>query len=317
MDFNINDLEFVNTLFNSLNIVVSLFTLVFNVLLLYILFTKLILKSIELRIILLLSCMQIVFGIELAITSILKLYYGYHLFDAGSTSCQVHGTIISFLLRSEIIIVMALSLYRYFLVIHKIELKSWILITILVFFNTFIATSILYGSLTQEIRPNSSYTLCNAFITPGVISFAFNMALTLLSILPCWTTTYCYFLIGWKANKRLNELKTEAIESESAEALKIIRKQRSRLAIQLVIVFFLYNINYSLSYVTYFLRLFIGYKRPPFIDALSIFLANISIMGTPMVTISFQPEVNNEFKIIFIKLVAKLKKVYNSIFNRG
>ncbi|KXN72881.1 hypothetical protein CONCODRAFT_4276 [Conidiobolus coronatus NRRL 28638] len=259
--------------------------------------------------------MQLVFGIELTLSSILKLRYGYHLFDAGSTSCQIHGTMISFLLRSELIVFMVLAFYRYFLVVHNIELKSWILISILTFFTTFIATSILYGSLTQEIRPNSSYTLCNAFITPSVISFTFNMALTLLTILPCWTTTYCYFSIGWKVNKRLNELKAEAIETRSSEALKIIRKQRFRLAIQHVIVFFLYNVNYSLSYITYFLRLSIGYKRPPFIDALSIFLGDISIMGTPMVTISFQPEVNNEFKIIFVKLAAKLKKAYNGIFN--
>jgi hypothetical protein len=255
-----------------------------------------------------------IIGADLIISAISKLVYGYHLFDAGSINCQVHGIIITLLLRYEIIIVMVLALYRYFLVIHNIEVRNWIWVSALTFFAIFFVICISYGALTQETKPNPSYSLCNIFTSPGITTFTFNLVLTLFNMLPCWITTYCYFSVGWKVNKRLNELKVEAKETEDSEALKIIKNQRISLVIQISLVFIIYNVNFSLSYVTYFLRLTIGYKRTPFIDALACLLYNISIMATPIVTISFQPEINTELKLIFVILQAKLKNLYNNIF---
>jgi hypothetical protein len=315
MDFDINNLDFINTLFNSIYFAVGLGDILFNILLLYILIKKLPLKDLELRLILFLSCMELVIGVECVIIGISKLIHGYHLFDTNNLNCQVHGALIQWLVRFEIIVVSILAIMRYLLVIHNIKPKSWIFISWLFTLFVLTASIYLYGVFTQ-LKPNSSYLLCSPFATPGPVPFAMNIALTLLNIIPCWITTLCYFIIGWKVSKKLKQIKIEAEEMNDLESLKAIKWQRFKLFIQLNLVFILHNVDFMPSYITYFLRVSTGYKRPPFIDGIVIFLSSVSVIATPIVTISFQPEVNNEVKVIFVKMQAKLRKALNNIFNR-
>jgi hypothetical protein len=167
----------------------------------------------------------------------------------------------------------------------------------------------------MDARPLPSYIICIPLTTPGQITTILNITVTIFFMLPCWVTTYCYLFIGWKANKKLNLIKIEAHMNNNEVALKVIKNQKIRLMLQIIMVFILYNVNIMFSVITYFMRLAIGYKRPPFFDAIIIELFFITVVFNPVITASFQPEVNNEIQIIFIKLHAKIKKVIRRVTN--
>ncbi|KXN74222.1 hypothetical protein CONCODRAFT_2755 [Conidiobolus coronatus NRRL 28638] len=165
----------------------------------------------------------------------------------------------------------------------------------------------------MDARPFSSYANCLPLTSPGQISIVLNIIGTILLMLPCWVTTYCYFVIGWKVNKKLNQMKIEAQVNNNEVALKAIKSQKINLILQIIMVFILYNVDIMLSVVTYFMRLAVGYKRPPFFDAIVHEMLVFTLALNPIITISFQPEIKNEIKFIFIKLNAKIKKAIRGI----
>jgi hypothetical protein len=63
------------------------------------------------------------------------------------------------------------------------------------------------------------------------------------------------------------------------------------------------------------LRLATGYRRSPFFDAVVIEMVIITVTFNPIITISLQPEINNEIHLIFIKLRAKAKKAIRRVIN--
>jgi hypothetical protein len=123
-------------------------------------------------------------------------------------------------------------------------------------------------------------------------------------------------MIGIKAYKKLNQMKKVALSTNDSEMIDIIGRQKRSLIIQLVVVFVVFNVLYMPVYVTVVLRFAIGYKRPPFMDAILLYITEISKMIDPIITISFQPELNHEFQVILTKVKVKIKNFFKSVFNR-
>jgi hypothetical protein len=215
--------------------------------------------------------------------------------------------------RFELVVVSVLALWRYLAVVHeyKLSLKLIIIITIAGIAPT--ASVYLYGLINMDARPFPSYIMCAPLTSPGQITTILNIIVNIFFMLPCWVTTYCYVFIGWKANKKLNFMKIEAQVNNNEVALKAIKNQKIRLMLQIIMVFILYNVNIMFSVITYFMRLAIGYKRPPFFDAVIIELFFTTIIFNPIITISFQPEINKEIQLIFIKAYAKFKKAFRRV----
>jgi hypothetical protein len=119
--------------------------------------------------------------------------------------------------------------------------------------------------------------------------------------------------VGWEANKQLNNMKQDAINTGDSNLLSAIKTQKIKLVIQLILVFILYNVNFTLSYITWILKFATGYKRPPEMDAVISVSANFTIAINPVITIIFQPDINNEVKFFFVKMSVKYKSILNRI----
>jgi uncharacterized membrane protein YozB (DUF420 family) len=133
-------------------------------------------------------------------------------------------------------------------------------------------------------------------------------------MLPCLTTSFCYFAVGWKCNKQLNILIREARIAQDIVGLKLIRQQKIKLCVQLILVFFIYNLLFMLSYITMVLKFAIGFKRAPILDGLILSMTNISVCLNPIITVFFQPEVNNEFLFLLVTTKAKFKTFFKNLF---
>jgi hypothetical protein len=316
MDIDINDPAFINSLFSPIHVAYSIFIFFLNVFLLYILIHKLKLQTTELKLTLFLSINEIVLCIDQLVIAITKLSDGYHALDANTLSCQVHGFLISWMFRYEVILVTILALSRYFLIVHKIELSMLICSSLAILFICIFTAICLYGVLNGGTRPTPSYTYCYQFLIPGLTSFVMNLVITILNIIPCWITTFCYFSVGWKVNKHLNLIKIQEQTNGNLEALEVVKKQKLKLIFQLAMVFFIYNVPFMFSYVTYILKLAVGYKRPPFFDAIIANLVHFSTSINPVVTISFQPDINSELHLIWVKIQARFKNFWVRLLNR-
>lgn len=313
MESVINDLDFINNLVNIIHINISVFIFALNGLILYVIIKKLKLDTIELKFVFLLCVVEIIAGLNYTSLAVLKLINGYTFFASNNNPCIVYAYISSTLIRFEYVVVGVLALWRYLAVVHeyRLGLKLLVIITIAGISPT-IAT-FMYGLINMDARPISSYIICAPITTPGQVSTILNIIGTVLLMLPCWVITYCYFLIGWKANKKLNLMKIEAQINNNEVALRAIKMQKINLTLQILMVFILYNVDVMVTVVTYFMRLATGYKRPPFFDAMTYEMLVITLALNPIITISFQPEVKNEIKLIFIKLHAKIKKAIRTI----
>jgi hypothetical protein len=168
----------------------------------------------------------------------------------------------------------------------------------------------------MDARPLPSYIICVPLTSSEQITAILNIIVNVFFMLPCWITTYCYLFIGWKVNKKLNLMNIEAKVNNNEVSMRAIKIQKSRLILQILMVFVLYNVNIMFAVVTYFMRLAIGYKRPPFFDAVIIELFFTTIAFNPIITVSFQPDINNEIKLIFIKLHAKFIRAITQVTTR-
>ncbi|KXN74228.1 hypothetical protein CONCODRAFT_2763 [Conidiobolus coronatus NRRL 28638] len=295
MDAIINDLSFINNVFTPLNLIGSIFIFSLNGLILYVLFNRLKFDSIELKFILFLCILEIIIGIDYFVLSILKLYYGHTFFAPNNIPCIAFGFFTSWAVRYEFIVVTVLALWRYLLVVHEIQLNMRLLVIYTIVGISPITAIFLYGLTNIDARPGASYIMCSPITTPGQSSVILNVMSTILLLLPCWIITYCYFVIGWKANKKLNLMKIEAEAENNDAALKSIKHQKFSCC------------------VTYFMRLTIGYKRPPFFDAVIFEMGLSTVVLNPIVTVSFQPEVNNEIVFLFVKLRARIEKFLRNL----
>jgi hypothetical protein len=313
MDIDINDLNFINNLFNIIHINISVFIFILNSLVLYVIINKLKLDNIELKFVFLLCVVEIVVGLEYTSVAVCKLIFGYTFFAPNNTPCIFFGYSSSTFVRFELVVVSVLALWRYLAVVHEYKLGLKLLVAIIMMGISPTVAMYLYGLINMDARPLSSYIMCAPLTTPGRISTILNILGTVFLMLPCWITTYCYLFIGWKANKKLSLMKIEAQVNNNEVAIRAIKMQRIHLILQILMVFILYNVDIMITVITYFMRLATGYRRSPFFDAVVIEMVIITVAFNPIVTVSFQPEINNEIKLIFIKLHAKVKKAIRRV----
>jgi hypothetical protein len=153
-------------------------------------------------------------------------------------------------------------------------------------------------------------------LKPKLETYALSIVNPFIMLFACCVSTYCYFMIGIKAYKKLNQMKKEALSTNDDEMVDRIRKQKRSLIIQLIIVFTVFNICYMPIYITIILRVATGYKRTPFTDAIMLEIMEISRMIDPIITINFQPELNHEFKVILTKSRVKFKNFLVNLFRR-
>jgi hypothetical protein len=109
-------------------------------------------------------------------------------------------------------------------------------------------------------------------------------------------------------------MRADAYNTNDEMMIQVIKREKRKLAIQIFFVFCLYNLTFCMSYITMILKYAIGYKRTPIIDALTFSFVHISMAVNPIITISFQPEVNQEFKLMLIKYQAKFKSLFRRVF---
>ncbi|KXN65243.1 hypothetical protein CONCODRAFT_13244 [Conidiobolus coronatus NRRL 28638] len=260
---------------------------------------------------------EVAAGSELLGFAIGKLRYGSHYLDADTKACKAAGFIVQWIARVEITTVSILSTLRYLIVCHKKEksLRFWLIILALSLVPcTFIY---IYGAAKKDSTPTVSYLHCQPYSLPSKLSSVMTIVIPFLYLIPCWVVTYCYFAIGVTANKHLNTLKREAHTNGDEHLLKIITQQKFKMVIQLLLVFVIYNVNFMLSYITFILKYAIGYKRPPIIDALVFVMVHGTVAINPIITITFQPDVNNEFVMILVRFQARFKKrIRNLFYNR-
>ncbi|KXN65369.1 family A G protein-coupled receptor-like protein [Conidiobolus coronatus NRRL 28638] len=308
MDFN--DLDFINTAFNSILAISSIFNIALNSAIVHVVIHTCDKEPLEIKLILILSIFEILEGIEVFILTIFKFSIGYEFLAKGSLACQAFGFIMQWFLRFEIVIVMILALIRYLLICHKFErsMKFWI--TLLVLCGLPCTGMFLYGAIISDAKPGVSYLHCHSFIGPDPTSVKFALVIAFCFVVPCWVTTYCYFAVGWKVNKKLNFMRGEALATSDLRCLKIIRNQKLKLSFQLTMVFLLYNVCFMLSYISMILKFAIGFKRTPILDATVFTMINTSICLNPLITVSFQPQVNNEFLFLLVRSRAKCKSMF-------
>jgi hypothetical protein len=218
--------------------------------------------------------------------------------------------------RISIINVSILATLRYLMVCRSKEFKlsTWLLILFLPNAGVTIFYSI--GFYTIDASPSASYFYCNTFTNKSNISTILVSFIPFFYLIPCWIATYCYFMVGWIANKRLNLMKQEALNSSDEALLISIQKEKFRLWTQIMFVFVIYNANFGLSYTTWILKLVINYRRSTLVDAIICIQVYSTIFLNPIVTIIFQPDINNEFKFLWIKFKIRISILFKKISNQ-
>jgi hypothetical protein len=244
--------------------------------------------------------------VSLLLSSVFKLVYGYDYFKVNDYSCWVTSLTITGNTRCEMITIAVLAILRYSIVCRSAKRGAifWLIAYLLLF--SPIATVFLYAFVIEDSNPTSSYLFCSSYIKPKPETLLLSFIIPLLFLLPCWTVTFCYFEIGRKAYKNLRKLKLEAIGNNDTSLLISIKKQTIKLTIQLVMIFILFNVNFVPSYTTWILKLAIGYKRTPIVDAIAFTLIELSLAIDPVITVTFQPELNHELSFLIIKLKLKV-----------
>lgn len=171
-----------------------------------------------------------------------------------------------------------------------------------------------YGAILHIDKPTPSYLGCISFTASNQINFAINSIIPFLFLIPSWIITFCYICIGVKVNKQLNQMKIEATASQDTNLLKVIKLQKVKILVQLALVVILYNVNFSLSYITYILKFAISYKRSPIVEAIIYFTSLLTFSLNPVLTITFQPELNHELSTILFRINLKIKKFFSRLF---
>jgi hypothetical protein len=117
-------------------------------------------------------------------------------------------------------------------------------------------------------------------------------------------------MVGWTANKRLNLMKQEAINNSDQDLLSTIKKEKYKLFLQMLFVFYIYNGNFAVSYTTWVMKILFNYKRPASVDTIVVLQTTSTAYLNPLITIIFQPDINHEFIFLWIKLKLKVKKIF-------
>ncbi|KXN65239.1 hypothetical protein CONCODRAFT_13240 [Conidiobolus coronatus NRRL 28638] len=148
--------------------------------------------------------------------------------------CQIFGFFMHTFFRLEILIVTFLSMLRYLMIFHKFErgLKFWLSI---IFFGSIPCVTIfLYAAVIKNYKPTPSNIQCLPYLGDDKFSIRMMLLTAANFLIPCWITTYCYFAIGWKVSRQLKTLKREAKTNGDLEGLKMIKRVKHKLVLQLI-----------------------------------------------------------------------------------
>jgi hypothetical protein len=314
MSYDINDLDIINYIFNPILLLVNIFCLATSIIILYIIVTKCDYKLPEMAIILILSITHTLSSTSELIFSILKLIFGYEFLRGGSVQCIIFATMVATTLRIELFTIGFLAFMRYAIVCLNIRKGStfW-LISYFMSISPLLAMYI-YPIITLDANPLPSRLYCTTYLKANPNNYILTYINPFIFVIPCWVCTFCYFVIGIKLYKKLNQMKNEAANSNDSDQVFKIQKQKRSLVIQLSIVFIAFNVVYMPIYITLVLRYITGYIRTPIIDAIMTILFEVSRAIDPIITIIFQPELNHEFQAVIAKSIAKLTSFLLNLF---
>ncbi|KXN67346.1 hypothetical protein CONCODRAFT_10589 [Conidiobolus coronatus NRRL 28638] len=242
------------------------------------------------------------------------MVYGHQYLIGESTQCLVSYTFVAATPRFELFILGFLAFMRYYIVCYNIKKsrKFWIISFLLIL--TPVVGLHLYLLAIFDANPTPSYLICSSFFKPKPGSFILSIIISFLIATPSWVSTYCYFVIGIKSYKKLRQMSIEASISNDSESETRLLKLKYSLIFQLSTVFIVFNIAYMPIFITIILRVIIGYRRPPFVDAVIIELYQTCRAVDPIITIIFQPELSYEFKLFLTKSKARFKSFITSLF---
>jgi hypothetical protein len=306
-------LDTINHVFNPLYIILGFFIITINMLILYIIIAKFTTRSTEIKLTFILCIIESIQGLFMTGLAIAKLVVGYTWLSSYSIQCIIEATIDWTSLRFGLFTLAILSTLRYLTVCHKKEksFKFWIITWLIVVSPIF--ALFFYIPINQDAAHTSSWLFCTIFTFPSPILSIFIAIMPFTFLIPCWIITFCYCCIGYTANKQLNIIKSQAIADNDESLLRVLKRQKLKLVGQILVVFIVYNANYMISYVTQILKYVIGYKRPPLLDAVTIILLNIPAAVNPLITITFQPELNNELSLLLLKFNPEINSGLNQL----
>jgi hypothetical protein len=258
--------------------------------------------------------LELISGTSLLLSSIFKLIYGYDYFKEHDYSCWVTSFTIAGNARCELIAITVLAILRYSIVCHNAKKGAVFWLSVYIILLSPVAAIFLYPFIKKDANPAISYIYCSLYTKSGPIGLALTYIIPFLYLIPCWAVTFCYFEIARKAYKNLRKMKLEAMINNDTILLASIKNQSIKLMIQLIAIFILFNVNFMPSYIAWILKMAIGYKRTPFIDAITFELAELSLAIDPIITVTFQPELNHELNILIIRFKLKIKSFIYNLF---
>jgi hypothetical protein len=310
MDSEIDTLDIINYVGCAFYLGLGLVCIFSSTLVMYICLTKCDRKAAEIILTVVFCAMESISTVNFIVFAVFKLAYGYKVNEIDTNICKFSAIALNIFSKISLVNVSVLATLRYLIVCHKKEYKLWIWLIVLFLPNAGILIFYSLGFYTNDAAPSPSYLFCSFFTKKSGLSAVMLYFITFFYIVPCWITTYCYFMVGWTANKRLNSMRNDAINNSDEELLVAIKNQRFNLWIQILFVFFIYNANFVLAYATWVMKIVSNYRRPPVVDTVVALQTTSTAYLNPIITIIFQPDINHEFKFLWIKLKAKIKKLY-------
>ncbi|KXN64639.1 family A G protein-coupled receptor-like protein [Conidiobolus coronatus NRRL 28638] len=308
---DINDLDFIRYFFNSIFLLFSVIMIPLNLIILYILKFKCEFKRTEITLMFILSIVELFSGFSLFVIPLCLIIIGKPFFEKGSATCQFAVVSYNILIRTGVCIVCIISVMRYLVVCHNIRLPKWIWLTI-----TTVCLSPIIGTFSYTIsvmdgRPSPSYIQCGGLGNGTEVANTLQIFGGVYMAIQAWLITVAYLLICYNVYKKLNTVLKEAKMSDDRETCTSLYRQRNNLFGQVALIIWVYNITYMFSYVTQVLKVTIGYKRTPFLDAVVMMMIMFPCLCNPIVTLSFQPEVKCEFQALMVRFWARMKAFFH------
>jgi hypothetical protein len=249
----------------------------------------------------------------MVIATALKIYYGPDFISPESLSCQLYVLFNTGNLRLSNGCVAILAIMRYTLGCRKKEVKSWVWILIFAFHISICVTLCTVTFVRWDGRRTSSGIICLQFLRADAVSINLMIFHTFYYLLLCVLVVTFYFLICKHWYIHLGKLKKNAIMNNEVQSVKVLNIQQRKLIIQGSIVMLSDSITFIPSTVTYVMKIFFGYYRPPVVDAFIVWsLATLPIVN-PLITLWLQPEVNAEFCSYYFAISEKLRKLIRYI----
>ncbi|KXN71869.1 hypothetical protein CONCODRAFT_5394 [Conidiobolus coronatus NRRL 28638] len=262
---------------------------------------------------LIVTCMDIIWSIYQIVISSCKLRFGPEFIYSMGVSCQLYVLFNTGCLRLSNGCVAILAVIRYMVGCRNKSLKNWIWPLIITIHICICLTFSLTTFIRWDARRTSSGLICLLFLSEGDLSKYLMIAHTSYYLIQCATVTIFYFLICKHWYYHLNNLKMSAKLNEDLESIKHINFQQKKIVFQGLLVVLADCITFIPSTVTYVMKLGFGYVRPPLVDGVVVWMLTTLPIVNPVITLWLQPEVNAEFWTYYSLLSDKVKNFFRTI----